>query len=293
VAERGSPNLARRHRLAAELRRLRERSGLTGDEVAARLQWRSSSKLSRIEHGRTGLKQADLQGLLDLYGVTSSHREALIALAEESRKSGPTKAASMRLPEDHVALAEAEADAESMWIWEPQIFPGLFQVEEYTRALLEPFVTRFSLPRGEVDRRVEARRLRQLVLNRDPPLQITAVIDESVLRRRIGKESVMYRQLTHVAAVSELPNVDIRILPLSGDHIVATGAFNYWQFQQIHDVPLNDMVALEKLTETEYVETEDDSNQYLVAFEALLSNALSSEETRTLLASTASRLWAP
>lgn len=63
----------------------------------------------------------------------------------------------------------------------------------------------------------------------------------------------MYRQLMHVATVSEPPNVDVRILPLSGDHIIATGAFNYWQFRQIHDVPLNDMVALEKLTETEYV----------------------------------------
>jgi transcriptional regulator with XRE-family HTH domain len=292
VAERGSPNLARRRRLAAELRRLRERAGLTGDEVASRLQWRSSSKLSRIEHGSSGLKQADLQSLLDLYEVTNARRAELIALAEESRRSGPVKATSMRLPEEHVAFVEAEADAGSVSIWEPQIFPGLFQVEDYTRALLEAWVTRFSLPKGEVDRRVEARRLRQEILNRDPPLQIVAVIDESVLHRRIGEGSVMHRQLMHLVAVSELPNVDIRVLPLSGNHLVVTGAFNYLRFHQIHDVPLNDMVALEKLTETEYVEAEEDSHQYLVAFESLMSNALSTEETRALIVSTASRLWA-
>src|SRR5690349_3179099 len=109
VAERGSPNLARRRRLAAELRRLREQAGLTGDEVASHLQWRSSSKLSRIEHGQTGLKPADLQGLLDLYEVAGDHRTQLMALAEESRKSGPAKAAGARLPEDHIAIGRYEA----------------------------------------------------------------------------------------------------------------------------------------------------------------------------------------
>ena len=71
MPERGSPNLARRRRLAAELRRLRELAGLTGDEATDRLGWPSSSKLSRIELGKTGLKQADLQSLLSLYDVTA------------------------------------------------------------------------------------------------------------------------------------------------------------------------------------------------------------------------------
>ena len=292
MAERGGPNLARRRRLAAELRRLRERSGLTGDDVRSRLQWRSSSKLSRIEHGQTGLKPADLQGLLDLYEVTNDHRAELIALAEESLGSGSAIAVGLRLPEVHIAFGTAEADAESIWIWDPQIFPGLFQIEEYTRGLLEAWVTRFSLPPREVDRRVEALRLRQEVLNRDPPLGIAAVIDESVLHRRVGQPWVMYRQLMHLADVSELPHVDIRVLPLPAEHLVATGAFNYLRFRPIHDIPLDDMVAVEKLTEIEYVETEEDSNQYRVAFGSPLGSALSTEETRELLTTVASRLWA-
>lgn len=292
MAKRGGPNLARRRRLAAELRRLRERSGLTGDEVRSRLQWKSNSKLSRIEHGQTGLKPADLEGLLDLYEVANDHRAELIALAEESRGSGSAKVAGLRLSEVHTAFGTAEADAESEWIWEPQTFPGLFQVEEYTRALLEAWVTRFSLPHGEVDRRVEAFRLRQEVLNRDPPLQIEAVIDESVLHRRVGEPRVMHRQLMHLATVSELPHVEIRVLPLSAEHLVATGAFHYLRFRQIHDIPLDDMVAVEKLTEMEYVETEEDSNQYRRAFESLLSSALSATETRELLTTVAGRQWA-
>src|SRR5215467_14881196 len=80
-------------RLAAELRRFRERAGLTGEEAAHHLGW-SGSKLSRIELHRIGVKQADLRKLLALYGVDEAYRDELLALARESKhKSLPQKAA--------------------------------------------------------------------------------------------------------------------------------------------------------------------------------------------------------
>jgi transcriptional regulator with XRE-family HTH domain len=283
----GSPNLARRRRLAAELRRLREHAGLTGDQATERLGWLSSSKLSRIELARSGVKQGDLQSLLNLYKVTGVHREELNALAEESRRSGPIRPASTRLPGELIAFLEAEAEAESIWVWEPQIVPGLLQTENYTRALLEAWITRFSLPSGEVDRRVEARRLRQGVLTRDPPVQLSAVMDESVLHRRIGKAAVMHEQLQHLSALSELPHIEVRILPLEGAHLVGTGAFNYLGFRQIHDVPLNDFVVFEHLTGMDEVEDEDDVHQYRLVFETLMNDSLGSEESRALITAVA------
>lgn len=290
VPEHGGPNVVRRRRLAAELRRLREYAGLTGDQATHRLGWPSSSKLSRIELGRTGLKQADLQSLLNLYNVTSARRAELTALAEESRRSGATQAAGMRLP-GVVAFMEAEADAESIWIWEPQIVPGLFQIEAYTRALLKAWVTRFSLPAGEVDRRVEARRLRQEVLTRDLAPQISVVIDESVLRRRVAEASVMHEQLKHLVAISEIPHVAIRVLSLHGEHLVGTGSFNYLRFRQIHDVQLNDIVVYEHLTGMEDVEGEYELHQYNIVFQSLLDSALGSEKSRTLITAVADELW--
>lgn len=292
MVERGSPNLARRRRLAAELRRLRQRADLTGGQVAARLGWKSRSKLSRIEQGSSGLSEADLQSLLDLYNVTGAYRAELIALAEESRKSGSIQANSMRLPEEYAAFLEAEADAESERIWEPQIVPGLFQVQDYTRALVRAWVTRFPRPTGEVDRRVDARRLRQEILARNPPLMLAAVVDESVLYRQIGEESVMHRQLEHLVMLAELPKVEIRILPLLGDRPIVSGSFNYLQFRQIHDVALNDVVVLESQTGMEFVEAEEETLQYLVAFESLMDSALSAEETKELIASVANEKWA-
>jgi transcriptional regulator with XRE-family HTH domain len=288
----GSPNLARRRRLAAELRRLREHTGLTGDQATERLGWPSSSKLSRIELARSGVKQGDLQSLLNLYKVTGAHREELNALAEESRRSGPIRTASTRLPGELIAFLEAEAEAESIWVWEPQIVPGLLQTENYTRALLNAWITRFSLPSGEVDRRIEARRLRQEVLTRDPPVKLSAVIDESVLRRRIGEAAVMHEQLKHLTALSELPHIKVRILPLEGSHLVGTGAFNYLGFRQIHDVPLSDFVVFEHLTGMDEVEDENDVHQYRLVFETLMNDSLGSGESRTLITAVANEVWA-
>lgn len=291
MPERRSPNLARRRRLAAELRRLREREGITGEQATELLGWPHSSKLNRIELAKTGVKPADLLSLLDLYHVTSARRAELTALAEESRRSGAIQAPGMRIPGEQVAFLEAEADAESIGIWEPMVVPGLFQTEQYSRALLRAWVTRFALPAGEVDRRVAARRLRQEILTRDPPPQVSAVIDESVLRRRIGEPPVMREQLGHLVAISELPNISLRILPLDGEHMVATGPFNYLRFRQLHEVPLGDIVMYENLTGMDDIEDEGDVHQYKVAFESLTSGAFDPEQSRTLITAVADQVW--
>ena len=292
MPERGSPNLARRRRLAAELRRLRERAGLTGDEATERLGWSASSKLSRIELAKSGVKSADLQSLLDLYEVTVARREELTLLAEESRTSGAVQAAGMRLPGEQVAYLEYEAEAEAIWIWDPQVIPGLFQTEDYARALLQAWVTRFALPSAGVDRRIETYRLRQEVLTRDAPPQVSAVIDESVLRRRVGEPSVMRAQLERLAQISELPNVDIRVLLLNGEHLLATGSFYYLRFRQLHDVPLNDMVSFDHLTGVENIEGESELHQYNVVLESLIENALDQVSSRALIMSIANEVWA-
>ena len=160
----GSPNV-RRRRLAAELRRLRERAGFIGEEVARRLEW-STSKISRLERGQSGVKRTDLRRLLDLYRVDPRRREELLALAEESQRADKLKTISARLPEVHAEFLNVEAEAESVWNWEPQIVPGLLQTEDYARAVMLGWHSMFTAPPSEVESRVEVRRLRQQVLQR-------------------------------------------------------------------------------------------------------------------------------
>jgi transcriptional regulator with XRE-family HTH domain len=289
VPEHGSPSV-RRRRLAAELRRLRERAGFIGEEVAERLGW-STSKLSRIETSKGGIKLDDLQLLLDLYRVSEGHRAEVLALARESVGSGVPGAASAGLPGDYTEFLQAEAEAVSIWNWEPQVVPGLLQTENYARAVIGGWYAIFNLPPTELETRVGARMARQQLLTRDQPPNLSAVIDESVIHRRFGDDSVMRGQLERLAESSCLPNVEVQVLPLDGYHPIGAGTFVFMQFSQQHDVPFHDFVSVEQLDREYYIEDVADTNKYRVTFERLKAEALGPAESRDLIAHAAQEIW--
>jgi transcriptional regulator with XRE-family HTH domain len=291
VPDHGSPTV-RRRRLAAELRRLREHAGFLGEEAAGRLGW-SASKLSRIETSKSGVKQGDLRLLLDLYHVSEGHRAEVLALAREPDKPASVDdAAIATFQAGYGAFVNAEAEAIRLWDWEPQLVPGLLQTESYARAVIQGWYSMFNLPPGELDIQVEARTKRQRVLTQDRPLDFSAVLDESVIHRRFGDNSVMRQQLQRLAESSDLPNVEIRVLPLDGNHPVGTAPFTYMQFPQEHQVPQPDIVYVEQLDNNYFVGDMADTNKYRVAFEHLRQEALSPAESRDLIVSTARQVWA-
>jgi transcriptional regulator with XRE-family HTH domain len=289
VSDFGSP-AARQRRLASELRRLRRAARLTGREVATRLGW-SEAKLSRIENGQTRVKIADLDDFMELYGVSRPQRAELVALAEESRETGPLEELAGDLSEGHADFLRAESEAEAMLTWEPQVVPGLLQLEDYTRAVLQPWPGLFARPAAEVERRVQTSRLRQRVLTREPSAELSFVIDESVLLRGFAGPLVMRDQLLHVAEISRRPNIEVRVLPLSGRQVIATGTFVYFRFPPAHGVPLADTVALEHLHGTTFVDSELDVAMYQVAFRVLRDNSLDPQNSRDKLMSVASERW--
>lgn len=74
--------------LGAQLRKLREASGLTTVQAAGAIR-ATHSKISRIERGRSSARQRDVADLLTLYGVTGdAERERLLALTREARCAG-------------------------------------------------------------------------------------------------------------------------------------------------------------------------------------------------------------
>jgi transcriptional regulator with XRE-family HTH domain len=290
VPDHGSPTV-RRRRLAAELRRLRESAGLHGEEAAARLGW-SASKLSRIETSKSGIKLEDLRLLLDLYRVGEAHRSEVLALARESAKTAWVDDAAMaNFPAGYAAYVYAEAEAATLWHWAPQVIPGLLQTESYAREVVLGWHSMFNLSPTELDARVEARIRRQQILTREQPLDICAVIDESVLRRRIGDRSIMREQLGRLAESSRMPNVELCILPLDGDHPVGTGEFTYMRFAQVHDVRLPDIVNTERLEGDYRVENAEDTNQYRVAFEHLRSQALDPAQSLDVITDVTRQVW--
>jgi transcriptional regulator with XRE-family HTH domain len=283
VPEPASPTV-RRRRLAAELRRLRERAGLTGDQVAERAGW-SASKVSRIENAHTAPRAREVMVLLALYDVEGWHADELLALAHEAAAKGWWEAFSPTLPPDYASLIGLEAEALSALSWEPLIVPGLLQTGDYAREVTNGYLERIDpVPPTETQRRVAARLARQQVLTRDNPLRFSAVLDQSVLYRRFGDGAVMRSQIRQLLELSERDNISLRILPLDGRHPIGTGAFVLLQFGQVHNVTYQDIVYIENLTGGQYVEEEEEVFRYRRSFDRLSVLALDERKSREILA---------
>src|SRR6202050_175958 len=167
----------RGRRLMRELKRLREASGLSPDEVAQRLDF-SKSKLYRIENGRSRVDADDLEDMLDLYDVRSPERDALIALGRDSRRRGWWTSYKDVFTGSYVGLESEAARIQAA----PHSGPGVFQTQDYARAVIA--ATGAWLDPAETERRVTARVARQhAVLGRDNPPEIHAVLDEAALHR--------------------------------------------------------------------------------------------------------------
>jgi transcriptional regulator with XRE-family HTH domain len=289
VSDLGGPTV-RHRRLAAELRHLRGRSDMTGDQVADRLGW-SPSKISRLEHGRTGYKLRDVESLLDVYEVRGAYREELLALTKETYKKSWLESESANLPSRFAAYVSMETEAEIIWDWEPLIVPGLLQTEDYARSIFEAWQSIVTMSPAEIQRRVEIRLARQELLVRHPPPSLTTVLDESVLTRQIGDAAVMRGQLGHLLDSSQRSPIEVRVLPLNAYHPVLTGSFSYMQFTSTEDVTFGDMVAIENLASNHYIEDEDETYQYRLAFERLLAESLGQRDTRELIEKHMHELW--
>jgi transcriptional regulator with XRE-family HTH domain len=282
VPEPASPTV-RRRRLAAELRRLRERAGLTGDDVAKRVKW-SASKVSRIETAQTAPRTSDVRKLLALYGIEGRSADELLALALEAARKGWWETYSPTLPPEYSGLIGMEAEAKSALSWAAQIVPGLFQTDDYARAVNSGYLEWIApVAPSETRRRVEVRLARQQVLTRDNPLEFHAVLDQSVLYRRFGDRDVMNFQMEKLLELSEHDNITLRILPLDGLHPIGTGAFVLLKFDDVHHVTHRDVVYIENLTGGRYVEEEDEVYRYRRSFDRLSELALDEARSREML----------
>ncbi|MEV6981185.1 helix-turn-helix transcriptional regulator [Sphaerisporangium sp. NPDC051017] len=267
----------RLRRLARELRRMREGTGISPEGAAAQLGW-SRSKVSRIETGRTRASPTDVAQICDLYGTDSSTRAALIQLAKEVRRRGWWTAYADVFTGSYVGL---EDEAALIRQWEVQLVPGLLQTEDYARTVISTVRPELHDP-ADIDRRVMARMARRTLLSRAKAPHLHAVVDEGVLRRQIGSREVMYGQLEALITAARRPNVTIRLLPYSvGVHAGLEGAFTILSFPDELDP---DVAYVESTAGDVYVESSEQVERYTVAFERICDVALSPEHSIGLIA---------
>jgi transcriptional regulator with XRE-family HTH domain len=285
----GSPTV-RRRRLAAELRGIRESKGKSGDAVAAALKW-SPSKISRYELARTGLKPQEVERLLDYYGVTGSRRELLLELAEDASRKGWWEEFSDSLSADYQQFIGLEHEASSIAIWHVEAVPGLLQTEAYARHVISSYSQVEPTAPGMIERLVKVRMRRQLALTRDPELQLQVVLDESVLKRRIGSAAVMQEQLQRLADEAERASITLQILPLEAEHTVFAESFVIFRFGPDNDAMLQDVVSAEHLRNAFSVEGERETYLHRIAFKMLTDSALDASASRALISDIAKSYW--
>ncbi|MET9292342.1 helix-turn-helix transcriptional regulator [Streptomyces sp. NPDC003077] len=269
----------RQRRLGAELRRLREESKVSAEQVAARLDCHIS-KISRIELGQSPTRRLDLEAMLDLYGVTDEHRRpALLKLARSAKTKGWWQSYTDVIPPAYADFIGLEADAARIDSFETMLVPGLLQTPDYARAVItEAWETEGP---EQVERLVEVRRLRQELLDREEPFELKAIICESALRQCIGSTETMRAQLQHLVEVERRPNVTLQVLPYSaGAHPGLNGPFTVLGFAQDGDA---DVVLTENLASSLYFEDKRELHRFQWAFDRLTAIAASPRASVSLL----------
>jgi transcriptional regulator with XRE-family HTH domain len=211
----------RQRRLGLELRKLRNRAGLSGEQAAALLD-ADRARISNIEAGRVDVSRNRLYKLLRDYGCPSGPLfEGVMAMAQENGKGwwdefNDTIGSAAR------NLAELESRSTALRTHGPLVIPGMLQTEDYARAVLA--ATEANPQRA--DRYAEFRLARQRVLTGDSPVTYRAVIHESALHTQVGSPTIMRRQLLRLMEVSRLPNVTVQVYPFeAGVYAAHTRSF--------------------------------------------------------------------
>ena len=254
---------ALRRRLTAELRRLRAQAKLTQRQVAEELDW-SPSKVIRIEQGTVRIGVTDLQALLHLYQVTDPEAvTGLTTMAKESKKL-PFSEYREVVSAEGVRYFQYEANASIIRQVQAQLVPGLLQIEEYSRAVLDAY----RKTPEESDKIVESRKERQELLERAAPPEAFFIIDEGVLRREVGGPKVMARQIDHLVEMAQQPTVSIQVIRFSaGAHPAMAGSFVHLEFPAENDA---DVIFVENaLGDTLLRDDEEITAQYREQFWAL------------------------
>ncbi|MGC5289168.1 helix-turn-helix domain-containing protein [Micromonospora sp. DT231] len=195
--------------LIAELRRARARRGWSQDELAKAVNY-SASMVSAVELGQQAPTAKYLELVdraLDTGGLFGRMSTELVSLD----RAQPWLRGWQAIFEQ----------ARAVRLYEHCYVPGLFQTETYARAVFE---AGGLLARDEVDRRLAARMERQDVLHSERAPQIVAVLDEAVLRRRVGGRKVMRDQTLHLVGIANgHPRVRLHVVPRSADEYPGLG----------------------------------------------------------------------
>lgn len=277
--EQRNGSVVRRRILARQLRLLREGAGLTLEAAAPLLDW-SVSKLARIETAQQPVDVHGVRSMLDLYDIGGGRWDELVTLAREARQKGWWRAYGLG-DNGYVGF---EAEASSVHDFTLGYVPGLLQTADYARALFIAAPIRRTAT--EIANEVTVRMIRQKRLTSiDDPLELVALIDETVLHRPVGGAEVLRAQVRHLAQAAALDAVTVQVVPMGvGVHPGLASGFTILNFGDLGEP---DMAYVEHSLGALMMDKEGDVARARLAFDRVRADALDPAESLALIRRTA------
>jgi transcriptional regulator with XRE-family HTH domain len=261
-----------RRSLGRQLKALRVAAGKTSADVAIS-GITSSSKLQRIEAGATPIKLVDVWALCRLYGVDNATTDKLAEMAKNTSQKGWWEEYDDVMPSWFAVYVELEAAANTLYTYQSDLVPGLLQTPAYHRALIEVDPERSSeSPEQQIRLRAERQRA---TFERAQPLHVVAILSQAVLSRLVGGKDVMDEQKHRLLELSQVSNVEVRVLPWeAGAYAAMKGAFNILTFDGDHP----DVAYLETNAGGRYIEADEAVSRYRRNFDLILGQSIPIKE---------------
>lgn len=163
--------------------------------------------VTRTEAGTRSISVDDVAAVLVALGISSTERERIVAMAQDVDEPNWLRPGIPGAREELVTSIEYERTATHMVEVAPLLVPGLLQIADYTRAVMD------DLPATEAETKIAMRASRRDVLTRRQAPGFEALISEQVLTDPLCDKEVQEDQLRHLIKMAGLPNVSIRVVP--------------------------------------------------------------------------------
>jgi transcriptional regulator with XRE-family HTH domain len=266
-------------RLGRKLREARKSAGYVSHQALADVMKCDRSTITKVESGHLVPSQKILNLWCELCGVD-------VELYEPMARTARALEESPAVPFWFEDFASAQRLAHTIRTWHPTVIPGSLQAPDYSRLLYEVM----GLDDDRITELVEARiELQDIFTRPKRPATLMAVFDEAVLRRRIGPQDVMHRQLMHLVEAGQQRNIGIQVVPAShacnAGHV---GAFTIASLPGAPDVLLTEGAVRDAIT--------DDPAELLQAhaiFDKVRLDALSKAQSLEFITELADEIWRP
>ncbi|MFF2098051.1 helix-turn-helix domain-containing protein [Streptomyces sp. NPDC058202] len=262
------PSSSPRAMIGAELRYARENAGLSQAELGEPL-FVSGSFIGQLEAGTRRLHLEYAVQIDEILATKGFFERNCRALARS------------KYPDHFAEAAEAEAVASAIREFAPLLIPGLLQTAAYARAVFRG--GRPTATAEVIDELVSARLDRAHVLDDPTTPLLWAVLDEAVLRRKVGGASVMAAALGHIADLARRHRIIIQVLPFgAGAHMAMGGSLKLMAFEDAPPLAYLEGLGTGRLEDYPITVTAHE-----LTFDLLVASALSPSQSLALIESVA------